>query len=197
MSYDGIALVSFGGPEGPDDVMPFLRNVTRGRDVPEERLVEVAQQYQAFGGVSPINDHARALLVELRAELDRRGVDLPLAWGTRNWTPTIADAIAELHAGGSRRILAVTTSAYSSYSSCRQYRENIADAMAALGIDDVVVENARAYFDHPGFLTPFADGLAAALRTLAAEGIAREAIRVLFTTHSLPLSMSRTSGPAG
>lgn len=196
MSYDGVCLVTFGGPEGPDDVMPFLRNVTAGRDVPEERLAEVADQYLALGGVSPINDQARALLAALRTELDARGVDLPVAWGTRNSRPSIAEALGELHGLGCRRILAITTSAYSSYSSCRQYRENLADAVESSGLDDVVIEKARAYFDHHGFLTPFADELGAALRDFAADGIGRESIAILFTTHSLPLSMSRTSGPA-
>ena len=197
MGYDGICLVTFGGPEGPDDVMPFLRNVTRGRDVPDDRLATVAEHYLAFGGVSPINDQARELLSALRGELASRGVDLPVTWGTRNWQPTIADAIGELHAGGSRRILAVTTSAYSSYSGCRQYRENLADAVTSLGLEDVFVEKARAYFDHPGFLAPFGDAVSAALRELAADGISSEGLLLLFTTHSLPLSMGRTSGPTG
>src|SRR4051812_22332428 len=130
--YDAVLLLSFGGPEQPDDVMPFLRNVTAGRGIPDERLAEVAGHYHHFGGRSPINDQNRALLDALGAELDRRGLDRPLLWGNRNWAPYLTDALRDAHEAGHRRVLVLTTSAYSSYSSCRQYRENLADAVLAL-----------------------------------------------------------------
>jgi len=130
--YDAVLLLSFGGPEGPDDVLPFLENVTRGRGIPPERLAEVAEHYDAVGGRSPINDQNRQLLQALRAELDRRGEPQPLEWGNRNWAPFVVDALRRLHDGGARRVVALTTSAYSSYSSCRQYREDLAGALLTL-----------------------------------------------------------------
>ncbi|MCU0272827.1 MAG: ferrochelatase, partial [Acidimicrobiales bacterium] len=133
--YDAVLLVSFGGPEGPDDVLPFLENVTRGRGVPLERLAEVAEQYAARGGVSPINDQCRALLAALRVELDAHGLDLPLYWGNRNWHPMLPDTVRRMRDDGVRRALAVVTSAYSSYSGCRQYREDIERAREEVGPD--------------------------------------------------------------
>jgi ferrochelatase len=195
---DALLLVSFGGPEGPDDVMPFLENVTRGRGVPRERLEEVSHHYLALGGVSPINAQNRALLAALREELDRRGVDLPVEWGNRNWEPFLAPAIERLHAAGHRRILALTTSVYSSYSSCRQYREDLARALADAGLgDEVVVERVRQAFDHPGFIAPFAEGLTGALAMLRDEGVEAAETRLLFTTHSIPTAMAEASGPRG
>ncbi len=164
LPYDGVLLVSFGGPEGQDDVLPFLRNVTRGRGVPDERLEEVAHHYRAFGGVSPINDQNRALRAALAAEIAARGLDLPVLWGNRNWDPYLADALREAYDAGHRRLLAVVTSAYSSYSSCRQYREDLADALERTGLTGrLTVDKVRQYFDHPGFVTPFVDGVREAL----------------------------------
>src|SRR5690606_2696248 len=145
--YDAVILVSFGGPEGPDDVMPFLRNVVRGRDVPEQRLAAVAEHYRHFGGVSPINEQCRRLLAALRAELDRAGLNLPVFWGNRNWHPFLADELAAMRDQGIRRALAFVTSAYGSYSSCRQYLQDIEAARAAVGPDAPLVEKIRHYHD--------------------------------------------------
>ena len=200
LPYDALLLVSFGGPEGQDDVLPFLRNVTRGRGIPDERLEEVAHHYRHFGGVSPINAQNRALRSALEAELGARGLDLPVHWGNRNWPPFVADAVREAHDAGHRRLLAVVTSAYSSYSSCRQYREDLAAALAETGLaGEVTIDKVRQYFDHPGFVTPFVEGVRAALgRAREALGpdadLARDA-HVLFATHSIPLTTATTSGP--
>jgi protoporphyrin/coproporphyrin ferrochelatase len=197
-AYDALLLVSFGGPEGPDDVMPFLENVTRGRGIPRERLEEVSHHYLALGGVSPINEQCRALLEALRAELARRAIDLPVGWGNRNWDPFLAPELERLHAAGARRVLALTTSVYSSYSSCRQYREDLARALAATGLEDeLVIDRVRQAFDHPGFIVPFVEGVAEALRRLAADGVPVAETRLLFTTHSVPLSMADASGAPG
>jgi ferrochelatase len=196
--YDAFLLVSFGGPEGPDDVMPFLENVTRGRRIPRERLEAVAHHYLALDGVSPINAQNRALLAALRAELGRRAIDLPAYWGNRNWAPFLGPTLAQLRADGHRRVLAFTTSAYSSYSSCRQYREDLAGALAEVDLaDQLQVDLVRRYFDHPGFVRPFADGLAVAIEQLITDGHDASGIRVLFTTHSIPMTMAATSGPPG
>lgn len=193
---DAIIFASFGGPEGPDDVMPFLRNVTRGRGIPDERLEEVSHHYLAMGGRSPINDQNRAMIASLREALARRGVDLPVYWGNRNWEPYLDDALAQLHADGHRHALGIVTSAYSSYSSCRQYREDFGKALLKAGLlGEVTIDKIRVYFDHPGFLDPVADGLRAALDQLAAEGHDASRTRVLFTTHSIPTAMSIASGP--
>lgn len=192
-AYDAVLLAGFGGPEGPDDVMPFLRNVTRGRGVPDERLADVAEHYLALGGASPINEHNRQLQSALQVELDARGVAVPVLWGNRNWAPYLADTVTEAHKGGLRRLLGLATSAYSSYSSCRQYRENFATALidtnlvGAVGIDKI-----RPYYDLPGFLEPFADGLATALDEAHRDG--HGDVAVLFTTHSIPLTMADASG---
>jgi protoporphyrin/coproporphyrin ferrochelatase len=196
--YDAFLLVSFGGPERPDDVMPFLENVTRGRGIPRERLEEVSHHYLALDGVSPINAQNRALLDALRAELEARRIDLPVHWGNRNWDPYLAPELARIHADGGRRVLAFVTSAYSSYSGCRQYREDLARSLAETGLaGDLEVHRIRQYFDHPGFVGPFADGLAASLAELAAEGRPASGTRVLFTTHSIPDAMAEASGPPG
>jgi ferrochelatase len=196
--YDAFLLVSFGGPEAPADVMPFLENVTRGRGIPRERLEEVSHHYLALDGVSPINGQNRALADAIRAELATRGMDLPVYWGNRNWDPFLTPEIARIHAHGHRRVLAFVTSAYSSYSGCRQYREDLARSLDESGLAGVLeVDRIRQYFDHPGFVTPFADGLAAALGTLAAEGFAPADVRILFTTHSIPDAMAAASGPPG
>ncbi|MCW5253429.1 ferrochelatase [Streptomyces sp. SHP 1-2] len=196
--YDALLLLSFGGPEGPDDVVPFLRNVTRGRDIPEERLKEVGQHYFLFGGVSPINGQNRALLEALRADFAGHGLDLPVYWGNRNWAPYLTDTLREMVRDGRRRVLVVTTSAYASYSGCRQYRENLADALAALaaeGLEPPAVDKLRHYFNHPGFVEPMADGVVRALAELPEE--VRAGAHIAFCTHSIPVSAADTSGPPG
>ena len=193
--YDALLLVSFGGPEGPDDVLPFLENVTRGRGIPRERLEAVAEHYLARGGVSPINGQNRALLAAIRADLAGHGLDLPVYWGNRNWAPMLADAFREIAADGHRRVLALFTSAYSSYSGCRQYREDLAAARSEAGADDVEVDRVRAYFNHPGFVGPMVDSTLAALDSLDAS--VRDGARLVFVTHSVPIAMDEGSGPAG
>ncbi|HEU5224030.1 MAG TPA: ferrochelatase [Candidatus Lumbricidophila sp.] len=200
VNYDGILLAGFGGPEGQDDVIPFLRNVTRGRGIPDERLEEVAHHYRAFGGVSPINQQNRDLKAAIEAELARRGVDLPVFWGNRNWDPYVNDALREADASGRARLIAIATSAYSSYSSCRQYREDIADGLADTGLGErVQVDKVRQFFDHPGFVAPFVESLRAEFTRLGAEhpelDLSTE-VEVLFTTHSIPSVDAAKSGPA-
>ncbi len=198
VAYDAILLASFGGPEGQDDVIPFLRNVTRGRGIPEERLEEVAHHYRAFGGVSPINDQNRELKAALEAELARRGVDLPVLWGNRNWNPYVRDALTEAHERGFTTLIAIGTSAYSSYSSCRQYREDYAMALAETGLEGVIqIDKVRQFFDHPGFVEPFIEGVAQGLTDAAAQGIRPEDTHVLFATHSIPTADAERSGPQG
>ena len=198
VAYDAILLASFGGPEGQNDVIPFVRNVTRGRGIPEERLEEVAHHYRAFGGVSPINAQNRELKAALEAELARRGVDLPVLWGNRNWAPYLRDALTEAHERGFTKLLAVGTSAYSSYSSCRQYREDYAIALEQTGLGGVIqIDKVRQFFDHPGFVEPFIEGVAQGLRDAAAHGIPPEQTRVLFATHSIPTQDAERSGPGG
>ncbi|WP_448390441.1 ferrochelatase [Microbacterium aurum] len=197
VAYDAVLLLGFGGPEGQDDVIPFLRNVTAGRGIPDERLEEVAHHYRHFGGVSPINDHNRELKAALDAELAARGLDLPVYWGNRNWMPYVSDALQAAHADGRTRLLAIATSAYSSYSSCRQYREDLADAVEATGLAGLVeIDKVRQFFDHPGFVAPFAEGVAAGLQRLHADGFADDEIEILFSTHSIPNSDADRSGPA-
>jgi protoporphyrin/coproporphyrin ferrochelatase len=191
--YDAVLLLSFGGPEGPDDVLPFLRNVTSGRGVPDERLAEVAEHYRLFGGRSPINDQNRALQAALRAELAGRGLDLPVLWGNRNWDPYLTDALRAGHDDGARRVLVVTTSAYSSYSGCRQYREDLAAALLTLAAEGRVVEvdKVRPYANHPGFLGPNVTAAVAALTALP------DGAHLAFVTHSVPAAMDDASGPPG
>jgi ferrochelatase len=193
--YDAFLLVSFGGPERPDDVLPFLTNVTRGRGVPAERLAEVAEHYLHFGGVSPINAQCRELLAAIRADFAAHGVDLPVYWGNRNWHPVLADTLAQMRDDGVRRAVAFVTSAYGSYSSCRQYLEDIAGARAAVGPDAPVVDKLRQFHDHPGFVEPHADAVRDALSTL--DPSRRASTRLVFTAHSIPLSMARSAGPTG
>ncbi|MEE1620938.1 ferrochelatase [Zafaria sp. Z1313] len=195
--YDAVLLLSFGGPEGQDDVIPFLRNVTRGRGIPDERLEEVATHYRHFGGVSPINAQNRALREALEAELRRRGSRLPVLWGNRNWAPFADDVLREAADAGMGRVLAVTTSAYSSYSSCRQYREDLARAGSAAG-GRIELDKVRQYFDHPGFVRPFVETVAAALRDLVHDDASLDPatdIELLFATHSIPLGDAEASGP--
>jgi ferrochelatase len=199
-SYDAILLAGFGGPEGQEDVIPFLRNVTRGRGIPEERLEEVAHHYRHFGGVSPINEHNRELKAALEAELSRRGIDLPVLWGNRNWEPYIPDAVREANDRGFTKLIAIATSAYSSYSSCRQYREDFAGALETTGLAGTVqIDKVRQFFDHPGFVQPFIDGVRDALVRAQAEiedlDLGSE-VQVLFSTHSIPSSDAAKSGPS-
>jgi protoporphyrin/coproporphyrin ferrochelatase len=194
--YDALLLVSFGGPERPEDVLPFLENVTRGRGIPRERLVEVARHYDARGGKSPINDQCRALIAAVEADLAASGLHLPVYWGNRNWDPYLTEAVAKMTADGVRRAAAFVTSAYASYSGCRQYRENLYDAVAALQPGSGVrIDKLRHYFNHPGFVTAMVDATRVALDTLPA-GV-RDHARLVFVTHSIPTAMAATSGPRG
>lgn len=196
VAYDALLLLGFGGPEGQDDVLPFLRNVTAGRGIPDERLEEVAHHYRHFGGVSPINQHNRELQAALEAEIAARGLDLPVYWGNRNWMPYVDDALGALHADGHRKVIAIATSAYSSYSSCRQYREDLADAVEATGLSgQIEIDKVRQFFDHPGFVTPFVDGIREGFAQVRAQGIADEDVEILFSTHSIPNSDADRSGP--
>ena len=197
VAYDAILLASFGGPEGQGDVIPFLRNVTRGRGIPEERLEEVAHHYRAFGGISPINQQNRELKAALEAELARRGIDLPVLWGNRNWEPYVSDALTEAKSRGFSKLIAIGTSAYSSYSSCRQYREDYAAALETTGFDgEIEIDKVRQFFDHPGFVQPFIDGVRDALTDFAGRRIADSDVHVLFSTHSIPVTDAAKSGPA-
>ncbi|MEL4319477.1 ferrochelatase [Leifsonia sp. YIM 134122] len=197
VAYDGILLSGFGGPEGQDEVIPFLRNVTSGRGIPDERLEEVAHHYRHYDGVSPINEQNRRLKAALEAEIASRGLDLPVFWGNRNWEPYMNDALSEAAEAGARKLIAIATSAYSSYSSCRQYREDYADALEDTGLgDSIQIDKVRQFFDHPGFVTPFIEGVRDAIVELTASGIAESEIEVLFATHSIPTTDALRSGPA-
>lgn len=207
--YDAVLLVSFGGPEQPDDVYPFLRNVTAGRGIPDERLAEVAEHYFHFGGRSPINDQNRALLAALREELAPRRV----YWGNRNWDPFLADALRRMREDGVRRAACFFTAAYASYSSCRQYRENLAEALLAIGSpvcaaaiesadaleQPLVLDKLRHYYNHPGFLTAQAERVQAAIDALTERiGVtSATSAPLVFTAHSIPVSAAASSGPAG
>jgi protoporphyrin/coproporphyrin ferrochelatase len=192
MAYDAFLLVSFGGPEGPDDVMPFLRNVTHGRGIPEERLAEVAKHYEHFGGVSPINEQCRELLVAIEKEFAAGSIALPIYWGNRNWDPMLADTVRRMRDDGVSRALAFVTSPYGSYSSCRQYLDDISRARAEVGDGAPEIDKIRHYHDHPGHITPRVEALKKALAELPA-GVNR----IAFTAHSIPESMARTAGPGG
>ena len=189
MKYDAILVVSFGGPEQAADVMPFLENVLRGKNVPRERMLEVAEHYYHFGGKSPINDQNRKLIAALEAELAEHGPRLPVYWGNRNWHPTLPETLRQMKADGIGRTLAFFTSAYSSYSGCRQYRENIAVAQEVVGEGAPVVEKLRAFFNHPGFIEATAERVREALQKIAPER--RDAARLIYTAHSIPLSMAQ------
>ena len=193
--YDGILLLSFGGPEKPNDVMPFLRTVTAGRGIPDERLTEVAEHYYSFGGKSPINDQNRALLSALRSELDRREVATPLLWGNRNFDPFVTDTLREAHEAGMRRVVTIITSAYSSYSSCRQYREDLAAAVQTLADEgrEIEVDKIRPYFNHPCFSRTSARQVTEAVRGLGQR--TDDEVRLVFVTHSIPEGLDDTSGP--
>jgi protoporphyrin/coproporphyrin ferrochelatase len=193
--YDAFLLVSFGGPEGPADVMPFLENVTRGRGVPRERLAGVAHHYELFGGVSPINRQCRDLLAAIGKDFAAAGLDLPLYWGNRNWQPYLTGTVARMAADGVRHAIAFVTSAYGSYSSCRQYLGDIETARAQAGAAAPRIDKIRHYFSHPGFIEPFAEAALAAIETLP-PGVGHDA-HVVFTAHSVPVAMAAASGPAG
>ena len=187
--YDAFLLVSFGGPEGPPDVLPFLENVLRGRNVPRERMLAVAEHYQHFGGKSPINDQNRALLAALRTEFDAAGLKLPLYFGNRNWHPLLAETLQQMQADGVRRAIAFFTSAFSSYSGCRQYRENIAAAQAEVGVRAPEVDRLRMFFNHPGFIQPMIERTRAAMSQIPVER--QPATPILFSAHSIPLAMAQ------
>jgi ferrochelatase len=187
-TYDAILLVSFGGPEGMDDVLPFLSNVLRGRNVPESRMREVAHHYELFDGVSPINGQNRRLIGALRQVLASEGPNLPVYWGNRNWHPLLADTLGQMRDDGIRNALAFITSAYSSYSGCRQYREDIERAREAVGAGAPRVEKLRAFYNHPGFVGPNVEHLRAALARIPEER--RDGARVAFTAHSVPAAMA-------
>jgi ferrochelatase len=189
--YEAVLILSFGGPEKHEDVVPFLENVLRGRDVPRERLLNVAEHYYHFGGRSPINDQNRALIAGLRGELERNGPRLPLYWGNRNWHPFLADALRQMQAAGVRRALAFVTSVFSSYSGCRQYLEDIQRARAEAGANAPEVDKLRAFYNHPLFIEAQADEVQAALHRIGEERRARAAI--LFTAHSVPVAMAQSS----
>ena len=185
--YDALVVISFGGPEGPDDVIPFLENVLRGRNVPRERMLEVAEHYHHFGGKSPINDQNRALIEALERELAANGPDLPVYWGNRNWHPLLADTLRRMAADGVRRALGFTTSAYSSYSSCRQYLDDIVRARAEVGPAAPVVDKIRAFFNHEGYIRPMIENTARRARRISGIAMRRE-VELVFTAHSIPLS---------
>src|SRR5215471_4704586 len=191
MNYDAILVVSFGGPEGHDDVIPFLENVLRGRNVPRERMLAVAEHYYHFDGKSPINAQNRELIAALQAELDQHGPRLPVYWGNRNWHPLLPDTLEQMKRDGVRRALAFMTSAFSSYSSCRQYRENVAAAQSKVGLGAPDVDKLRVFFNHPGFIDALAERVQTALEALP-ENVRNNAT-VIYTAHSIPLSMALSS----
>ena len=211
-TYDAIMLASYGGPNGEDDVLPFMRNATRGRGIPDERLLQVAAHYKRFGGVSPINACNQRLIADLSAELARRGHDIPVGWGNRNWHPFVAEGLDELALAGARRILVLPTSAYTSYSGCRQYREDLAEAAEALrdkwgtivlGAEDsadnpdadIILDKVRPYYSTPGMASAQITSVRRAWAALAARGVDPAGIRLIFVTHSIPVSMEAGSSP--
>lgn len=204
--YDAVLIVSFGGPEETKDVLPFLENVTRGRNVPRDRLLEVAEHYYHFGGKSPINDQCRALIGELRNELDLHGLNLPIYWGNRNWQPFLTDALRQMRDDGVGNALAFVTSAYSSYSGCRQYGENIAAAQAEVGAGAPKVDKLRVFYNHPGFVEASADRVREALsaflpnepKSANQPALRNEPnwLRFFISAHSIPCSMAESSAYA-
>lgn len=184
---DAFLLVSFGGPEGPEEVIPFLERVTAGRGIPAARLELVGKHYFDRGGISPINGHCRSLLADLRAAFVAAGITLPLYWGNRNAPPFLDDVVAEMHADGIEHAVAFVTSAYSSYSGCRQYRENIAAARDAVGVAAPTIDKLRVFFNHPGFIEPTGDALAETLASLDPQ-----TTHVFFTAHSIPSASAAT-----
>ena len=211
-TYDAIMLLSYGGPNGEEDVLPFMRNATRGRGIPDERLLQVAAHYKRFGGVSPINACNQRLIADLSAELARRGHDIPVGWGNRNWHPFVAEGLDELAQAGARRILVLPTSAYASYSGCRQYREDLAEAAEALrekwgtiilGAEDsadnpdadIILDKVRPYYSTPGMASAQITSIRRSWEALTARGVDPAGIRLIFVTHSIPVSMEAGSSP--
>lgn len=199
-NFDAVLLASFGGPEGQDDVIPFLRNVVAGRGIPDERLEEVAVHYRTNGGISPITEQNRQLLGALRTELAARGLELPIYWGNRNWMPYIPATLRQMYDAGHRRVLMLVTSAYAGYSSCTQYREDIDAALVAEGlVGKLEVVKVRQFFYDSTFITPFAQGLAAGITDvraqIAAAGKTGEP-KIVFVTHSIPTAVADAQGPA-
>jgi protoporphyrin/coproporphyrin ferrochelatase len=190
MNYDAILVVSFGGPESPDDVIPFLENVLRGKNVPRDRMLAVAEHYYHFGGKSPINEQTRTLIAALERELKQHGPKLPVYWGNRNWHPMLAETLAQMKQDGIGRALAFVTSAYSSYSGCRQYREDIARAQSEIGSGAPEVDKLRAFFNHPGFVEATEHRLREALAEVPAAY--RKDVQLIYVAHSIPLSMANT-----
>ena len=188
LPFDALLVVSFGGPNGPDDVMPFLENVLRGKNVPRERMLEVSEHYQHFGGKSPINDQNLALIEAIKADLAANGIDLPVYWGNRNWHPLFADTLEQMKKDGIKKSLAFFTSIFSCYSGCRQYRENIIEAQEQVGPDAPEVHKLRMAFNHPLYIGASADRVQKALDQIPESR--RSAARVVFTAHSIPLSMA-------
>ena len=186
--YDALLFVSFGGPEGPDDVMPFLENVLRGRNVPRERMLEVAEHYHHFGGISPINAQTRELIEAVRADFAQQGLSLPIYWGNRNWQPLLPDTIQQMAHNGVKSALAFFVSAYSSYSGCRQYRENVAQAQETVGTKAPVIHKLRMFYNHPEFIAATVDKMRAVWDQIPVDR--RETCHVAFTAHSIPTSMS-------
>jgi|SRR5271156_598881 len=191
MTYDAILVVSFGGPESKDEVLPFLENVLRGRNVPRERMLTVAEHYYHFEGKSPINAQTRELISALKAELERNGPQLPIYWGNRNWHPLLPETLRKMEQDGIRRAAGFVTSAYSSYSGCRQYREDIARAQREVGAGAPEVDKLRAFFNHPGFIEATVDRVRDALQAIPAN--ARANVQIVYTAHSIPVSMAETS----
>jgi len=188
MQYDAILWLSFGGPEKEEDVIPFLENVLRGRNVPRERMLAVAEHYYHFGGKSPINQQNREMIRALEAELTAHGPDLPIYWGNRNWHPLLTDTVAKMKADGVRRALAFATAAYSSYSSCRQYLENIENARAAVGEGAPVIDKIRPFYNHPDYIAAMGEQALEALEQI--PGARRGAAHIVYTAHSIPLRMA-------
>jgi ferrochelatase len=195
VAYDAFVLLSFGGPEKPDDVMPFLRNVVRGRGVPDSRLETVAEHYYHFGGVSPINQQCRDLLAAVIADFGANGIGLPAYWGNRNWQPMLEDTVAQMRDDGVTAALGLATSAYGGYSSCRQYWEDIDRAREKVGPGAPRIAKLRQFHDHPGFVEPHASAVRSALATL--DPARRDSTRLVFTAHSIPQSMAQSAGPTG
>jgi ferrochelatase len=188
--YDALLVMSFGGPEGMDDVLPFLENVTRGRNIPRERLVEVGHHYELFGGISPINGQNRALIAALETELKSHNIHLSIYFGNRNWHPFVSDTLDQMIADGVENALVFVTSAFSSYSGCRQYREDIIQACEAVK-DALGLDKIRVFYNHPGFILPNAENLQNALNQFPIER--RASVHVAFTAHSIPLAMAKHS----
>ncbi len=191
MNYDAILVVSFGGPESKEDVIPFLETVLRGKNVPRERLLTVAEHYYHFEGKSPINEQTRALIAALQAELDMHGPKLPIYWGNRNWHPFLAETLLKMKKDGVRRAVGFVTSAYSSYSGCRQYREDIVRAQSEVGEGAPEVDKLRAFFNHPLYVEATVERVREAVQAVPAD--ARRNVQIVYLAHSIPMSMANTS----